>query len=956
MWSHWQVPALLLVLGCSPPTPATDAGASDMPADAAVDADLRPAHCSPASAPPSWVEVVAPYQLIAHCSDVNLGVTLFADGIVRMRYQPGADSGGERSWAVLTPLAPAEVIISEQPGAVELCSDQVKIVVTAACQVDVTDASGATLVDDAVEDGGWSTDDSGATVRHSTPPDERFYGFGEKNGPLDKRGQKLTFWNTDAYEAALGGYPVDHDPLYLSIPFFIGLRDQRAYGLFTDNSFRLEMDMAAARSDTYAITAAGGVIDQYLITGPAIADVVRRFTALSGRPPLPPRWSLGFHQSRWGYSPAAQVEEIAARLRSESMPADGLWLDIQHLDGFRTFTWEPTTFADPGALLANLAALGFKLTVIADPGIKIDPGWEVYDSGVQGQHFLRTGDGELYEGFVWPGPAVFPDLTCAATRGWWGEWISSYTDLGVRGIWLDVNEPTNFPEAGGSTIPDDVPVCGEGTATTMAEAHNVYALQEAAATYAGMEAANPSRRPFILSRAGYAGIQRYAAVWTGDATSTWPSLRTTLPMLLNMGLSGLSFVGSDVGGYSGNASAELYARWMALGSISPFFRAHVTDGVPGQEPWQFGTEVRDISRALIGERYRLLPYWYSLFAAATASGAPALRPLVYDFQDDDAAATIADQAMIGPFIMAAPIVAEAATSRTIYLPPGRWFELHSGAIFAGPTTIEVAVTLAALPLYVRAGAIIPRGQLMQFSDQVAIDPLHLDLYPADRSTSFDLYEDAGDGFDHRDGEYSRVTYALSGRADGAELVVGARAGDWLPAARRLELRLRRVDNPPTSVTRDQLPLPAHASYAMLVASGEGWWYDPDDRSIVVLMSDSDAFTLRWFYDPAISELRPAVAVAVAVSPPAGTPTDVPIHIATSASAWSQQPLTWGDDGIARGTVTVPRGEWFFYKYTRGDWDTVEKWPDCAEANDRYRFGAAAIDQVDTIYGWRDWCP
>ncbi len=955
-----------LIAGCggdsaavdAAPADPSDAGPDAAPADApGPDADLRPSHCAATGPVPAWVDPIADYQVVAHCAGVDLAITALDGATVRLRYTEPDAAPADRSWAVpAQPAGAAEVWLGADDDRLELCTPELSVrVAPESCRLVIADADRRTLVDDG-DDGGFARDgDAFSVVRH-TPSGERFYGLGEKTGPLDRRGRRLELWNTDPFDPDLGGYPADQDPLYQSIPLVIGLRDGVAYGVFTDDSYHQVVDLAATAADRYSVTAAGGTLDQYVLAGPDLADVVERYTALTGRPPLPPRWALGFHQSRWGYAPADQLAEIAARFRSEQIPADGLWLDIQHMDGFRTFTWDPVAFPDPAGLLAGLAGLGFKVTAIADPGIKIDPGWSVYQSGVDGGCFLRTADDQLYQGYVWPGPSVFPDFTSPAARDWWAAQIAAPLASGVRGIWLDVNEPTNFPEAGGSTIPDDVPAAGDGVATTMAEAHNVYALEEARATYAGMVAAAPSRRPFVLSRAGYAGIQRYAAVWTGDAVSDWDHLRGTLPMLLGMGLSGLAAVGSDVGGYSGNASPELYARWMALGSISPFFRAHVTSGVPGQEPWQFGIEVRDISRKLIGERYRMLPYWYSLFAEAAATGAPPLRPLVYEFQDDPAVADLGDQAMIGRFLLAAPVLEAGATSRTLYLPAGRWFELHSGAIYQGPTTITVPVTLAALPLYVREGAILPRAPVMQYSDQTAIDPLSLELYPGPDESRFTLYEDSGDGFAYADGERSEITYRLQRLDDGARLIASPRQGSYVPPSRRLEIRLRRVDAAPTAVARDGVALPGFADYPALVAAGQGWWRDAADRSVVVLLADRDDFTLRWSYDPAIADPRPPVAVAIEVEVPEGTPTDTPIYISTSASGWTQQPLTWTDSRHASGSVTVPRGEWFYYKYTRGDWDTVEKWPDCAEASDRYRFGAAIETQVDTVYGWRDWCP
>lgn len=942
-----------------------------MVADGGAIADGGPApfsHCAPARALPPWAMALPRGGFQANCSEVRLTAAPFQEGVLRLHYLPPGVSMQERSWAVLDGgSARGPSFLGSHDGRAELCTKHWVVRIAAnTCRLEAFNTTGQLLLEDG-PGGGWRRNQAAGgdggllpvvEVRRRSPPTEHFYGFGERTGRLDRRGSKMTFWNTDAYDPAHGGYAPDSDPLYQSIPFFIGLRGEAAYGLFTDNTHRLEMDMAASAPEAYTIRAFGGRIGQYLIAGPAMAEVLSRYSALTGRPPLPPRWSLGYHQCRWGYAPRSRLEEVGAQFRARNIPADGLWLDIQHMDGFRTFTWDPLGFPNPAEMISRLAGQGFKLTVIADPGIKIEPGWAVYDSGLAGDHFLKYADGRVFSGQVWPGPSVFPDFTSPATRLWWGDQIGALTALGVRGIWLDVNEPTTFPESGGgNTIPDEVQAFGDGLPTTMAEAHNVYALNEARATYEGMLRANPERRPFILSRAGYAGIQRYAAVWTGDGPSSWATLGQTLPMLLNLGLSGVPFTGSDVGGYSGGATAQLFGRWMALGAISPFFRGHVTNGVNDQEPWAFGSEVEDISRNLIGLRYRLLPYLYSLFHQATLTGAPILRPLVFDFQGDAAVRTLDDQAMLGPFLMFAPIVREGASERSVYFPAGRWYELHSGAVYDGPATISEGVTLAALPAYAREGAILPSAQLMQWSDQAPVDPLTLDLYPAPRESHFELYEDRGDGFAHSTGDcFSRIVYRLKGKAAGATLVAGPRQGSCPPTARKLLLRFHRVDREAVAVNFQGTPLPKKSGYQALLASEKGWWWDPRDLTLVVALRDQGDYTLELNYDPTLLSPRPAVQVMLQVTVPENTPRSQTIHVATSTSNWQHRPLEWvpGTDK-AQGLISVSRGAWFEYKYTRGSWDTVEKWPGCIEAQNRYGFGAAHPMRQDQVHAWRDLC-
>lgn len=957
----------LAFVGCATPAPAPprDASADESPPDdVASDTPTmtdRPAPRCDLAPLPAWARTDgAPHRVVLTGSRGRLRVEALADGVMRLRYEPADEAPATRpSWAIVAPPSPATDVVTGSSGdRAVVCTDALRVEVSPdSLRVRVTDAAGMTLLEDPT-DGGWQSTAQGVSVTRRAPEGERYFGLGEKTGPLDHRGRRFVFWNTDAYDTMHGGFAPDADPLYASVPLVLGLRGGTAWGVFTDNTHRLEIDLARASPNAWTVRATGGAIDQYVIAGPALRDVVRRYTALTGRIPMPPRWALGYHQSRWGYSPSARVEEIAREFRTRRIPADGIWLDIQHMRGFRTFTWEPTNFADPAGLVTRLSAQGFKLTVIADPGIKQDTAWDVYNSGVTENVFHRHPDGSLAIGAAWPGASAFPDFTLPAGRAWWSRHVGTLASLGVRGVWLDVNEPTTFPEGGGgATLPDTVRAHGEGTPTTLAEVHNVYAMGETRATWEGLRSRSPERRPFVLTRAGYAGIQRYAAMWTGDAPSTWWSLRQSLPMLLGMGVSGLSFVGSDVGGYSGRATPELFARWMALGVISPFFRGHVTQGVNDQEPWAFGQEVEDISRAFLQERYRLIPYLYSLFDESRRTGAPILRPLVYEFQGESAIAATDDEAMLGPWLLAAPVLTEGATRRPVTLPAGRWYEYSSGAVYEGPTTIDLEVTRAALALYVREGAILPRGPVRQFTDDGTAAALDLDVYPSARASRFTLYEDAGDGFAHEQDGYSRVTYTLAQTADGATLRASRREGSWTPPARPLTVRVHRVDHLPTGVTLGGRALTRVMSLDALTGAGEGWFWDEHDLALVVKTRDSDDFELVFRYDTTLTAPRPTVDVMFVVRVPDGTPRDRMVHVALSSRGWQHIPLAWGPaPGTASGRIAVPRGEWFFYKYTRGDWATVEKWAGCVEATNRYGFGSAHPDRADSVATWADRCP
>jgi alpha-glucosidase len=543
------------------------------------------------------------------------------------------------------------------------------------------------------------------------------------------------------------------------------------------------------------------------------------------------------------------------------------------------------------------------------------------------------------EGPAWPGASIFLDFTLPAARDFWAAEIGALVGLGIDGVWLDVNEPTLLPESGGAaTFPSDLPIDGDGVPTTMAEGQNVYALHQAIATVEGLRAAAPERRPFVLTRAGYAGVQRYAAMWTGDAPSTWATLAQTPAMLTSLGISGVPFVGSDIGGYSGHATPELYARWMEVGALSPFCRAHVTSGVPDQEPWALGPDVEAISRERLRERYRWLPYLYSLFAEAEETGAPPLRPMVWEYQDDPAMWRVDDQMMLGPFLVIAPVLEAGATRRRVRLPAGRFFELASGAIYDGPATIEVSVTLSAVPTFVREGAILVRREPVEHTGETPSGPLRVDVYPADRETRFTMHEDAGDGY----GDRARTTLVLARTASGARLSI-EREGAFEPRERDLAIHVHRVDGAVRAVRSGGVDVPFE--------------HDARERSLLVVLGDRASIDLELEYDTTITELRPDVELVLEVEVPGGGPSDPPIRVASSADEWStHHPLEWVGPGRARGTLRARRGEWVEYKYTRGDWDTVEKLEGCLEAPNRRAFGAAHPARRDRVATWRDACP
>jgi alpha-glucosidase len=861
----------------------------------------------------------------------TLAVTAYDDGIVRLRY--GDDDRGSIV-PIDRPAAQEPLRAGRRGSSVVVCTPAIEIAIEpGTCRAVAKDVVTSTVILDDGADGGLV---DGAIVR-SSPDSERFYGLGLHTAVakgLDLRGSTIELYDTDAYDATAGGFPANAPHLYESIPFYAALRGKTAYGVFTDDTHKMRFDLA---SDGAHVKISGTRFDQYLVAGPALRDVVRRYTRLTGRTPLPPPWAIGFHQSRWEapcdgspadrpFCSAAQITSVAQRFHDDGLPLDGIFLDIQHMNGFRSFTFDATRFPDPAAFTAGLEALGVHTSIIIDPGIKVDDTWKVYSEALANGLFLS------FEGDVWAGAARFPDFSASRVRTWWSSLVADAASKGIRGAWIDMNEPSSFTTG---TVPDATPADGDGRATTMAEVHNAYAWLEAKATYEGLATARPTERPFVLSRAAFAGQQRWSAVWTGDAPSTFGTLAMTLPQLLELGVSGVAFAGSDVGGYSGRdgSNAELFTRWMALGAVSPFFRAHAASDARRQEPWAFGADAEDATRELAGMRYELLPYLYSLFDESSRTGAPILRPLVYEFQDDEKTHAIADEAMLGPFVLAAPLLA-AGGKRDVYLPQGRWFELRSGAAYDGGSTITISTDVAgetlpmdALPLFVREGAIIPRTARVTHVADARGGPLWLDVYPGPAPTTFTLTEDDG----ARDGAFSRVTFTLTKTAAGAHLEASAPEGIYVAKHSEIVVRVRRVDH-----------------------AGTGGTWDNDDRAMVVTLPDRFPFAIDVAYDATL-DANDTVEVPLSVKLPPGTPSDTPIHVASSGSGWTHLPLSRAGDE-ATGTLRAPRGAFAFFKITRGGWPSVEKGPGCAEVPNRHAFGAATRAVTLAVAAWADRCP
>ncbi|MGF1924043.1 MAG: glycoside hydrolase family 31 protein [Bacteroidia bacterium] len=595
-------------------------------------------------------------------------------------------------------------------------------------------------------------------------PEENFFGLGDKSGNMNLRGRKFQNWNTDAYS-----FGWDQDPLYRTIPFYIGIHEAAAYGIFFDNTFRSYFDFGKENNAKTSFWADGGELQYYYIHGPHMMDVVKRYQTLTGTHQLPPKWALGYHQCRWSYYPETKVREIAQGFRDHQIPCDAIYLDIDYMDGYRCFTWNKKYFPDPKGMIKDLANMGMKTVVMIDPGIKVDDNYWVFKEGKENNYFCRRSDDYFMEGHVWPGRCQFPDFTNPKVREGWGGLYKELIDSGVAGFWNDMNEPAVF---GAGTFPNDVRHNYDGYRGSHRKAHNIYGMQMVRSTFDGLKKLMRNKRPFTITRAGYSGVQRYACVWTGDNVATWEHLKLGNIQCQRMSISGVPFVGTDIGGFSGEPDGELFTRWIQLGTFSPFMRAHSAGDTSEREPWSFGEPFTSINRKFIELRYRLMPYIYSVFWEHHRYGFPILRPLAMLEQEHISNHFRQDEFTFGDKILVCPVLEQGAISRAVYLPKGQWYNFWTHELLNGENEYEVSAPLEDMPLFVRAGSVIPEYPVMQYVGEKPIDEVWLNIYYAGYEVNSFLFEDHGDTFAYEQDIYLEKKFSVKG--DGKNLFVEQR--------------------------------------------------------------------------------------------------------------------------------------------------------------------------------------
>lgn len=599
-----------------------------------------------------------------------------------------------------------------------------------------------------------------------------FYGFGEKTGHLNKKGYHYKMWNTDNAAPHVESF----EALYKSIPFFITLKDNKAFGIFLDNTFESHFDMGKENSNYYSFGAVDGNLDYYFIYGPSVKEVIKNYTYLTGRTPLPQLWTLGYQQCRWSYTPEERLTEISKNFREKDIPCDALYLDIDYMDGYRVFTFDKDKFKDPNKTLADLKENGFKLVTIIDPGVKKDKDYKIYDEGIKNHYFATDKDGIPYVNEVWPGEALYPDFTNSKVRNWWADNQKIMMDYGVAGIWNDMNEPASFK----GPLPDNVMFNNDGNEISHKEAHNIYGHYMAKATYEGIKK-HTNKRPFVITRACYAGTQKYSTVWTGDNQSLWEHLRMSLPMLMNLGLSGFAFCGTDVGGFGFDCTAELLSRWIQVGTFTPLFRNHSSIFTRDQEPWAFDKKTEDICRKYINLRYKLIPYIYDLFWNGENNGLPIMRPLLLHYEKDENTYEINDEFLCGDSILVAPIVEQGKKNRMVYLPEGDdWIDYWTKEYFSGGKFIIKNAPLDTCPIYVKAGSVIPNYPVQNYIGEKSIDELTFDIYLSknDQNISYTHYQDDGESFNYKNGIYNLYNLEVSKESNCIKLKVNKTKSDY----------------------------------------------------------------------------------------------------------------------------------------------------------------------------------
>lgn len=615
----------------------------------------------------------------------------------------------------------------------------------------------------------------GADFVYGIPEHATSLALKSSRGPGVEQSEPYRLFNLDVFEYV-------HDSpfgLYGSIPFMISHGKARGTsGFFWLNAAEMQIDVLGSgwdadsslslpssqnRIDTLWMSEAG-IVDAFFFVGPKPKDVVRQYASVTGPSAMPQHFATAYHQCRWNYRDEEDVENVDAKFDEHDIPYDVLWLDIEHTDGKKYFTWDRVLFPNPEEMQKKLAAKGRHMVTIVDPHIKRDESYFLHKEATSKGYYVKDANGNDYDGWCWPGSSSYLDMLSPEIRSWWAEKFSYANYVGSTPslyIWNDMNEPSVFngPEV---TMPRDALHVG---GPEHRELHNAYGYYFHMATSDGLKKREEGKdRPFVLSRAFFPGSQRYGAVWTGDNSADWDQLRVSVPMVLTLGLTGISFSGADVGGFFGNPETELLVRWYQLGAYYPFFRAHAHHDTKRREPWLFGEKNTELMKEAIHVRYMFLPYFYTLFREANTTGIPVMRPLWMEFPSDEATFSNDEAFMVGSSLLVQGIYTERAKHVSVYLPGEQsWFDIRTGTAYKGGKTYKLDALEESIPAFQRAGTIIPRkDRFRRSSTQMANDPYTLVIaLNSSLAAEGELYIDDGKSFEFEQGAYIHRRFVFS---------------------------------------------------------------------------------------------------------------------------------------------------------------------------------------------------
>jgi alpha-glucosidase len=699
-------------------------------------------------------------------NSVVLQVTVVRDSVIRFRYATTGKFENDFSYGITIHASRGYSflkVIEEDTHYVITTSKLICKIEKQSLQVNLFDAIDHKLINEDEIGFHWeeSYEFGGDIVKMSKAcqKGESFYGLGDKPVEANMKGKRFENWATDSY-----AFGKNTDPIYKAIPFYTAIQNNKSYGIFFDNTFKTYFDFAHERRNVTSFWAQGGEMNYYFIYGPKMEDVVKNYTDLTGKPhTMPPLWALGFHQCKWSYYPESNVKEITKTFRDLKIPCDAIYLDIDYMDGFRCFTWDKKHFPDPKRMVKELEDDGFKTVVIIDPGIKIDLEYDVFKEALDKDYFCKRADGPYMKGKVWPGECYFPDYTKPEVREWWsGLFKELIEDIGVKGVWNDMNEPAVM-DVPNKTFPNDVRHDYDGNPCSHRKAHNIYGTQMARATYHGLKKYAYPKRPFVITRSAYSGAQRYTSTWMGDNVATWEHLWIANIQAQRMAMSGFSFAGSDIGGFAEQPQGELFARWIQLGIFHAFCRVHSSGDHGNQEPWVFGEEITNIVRKFVELRYQLLPYLYTAFWKHINDGTPILKSLVLYDQEDTATHYRSDEFVYGEQILVCPIIEPNAKGRRMYIPRGKWYNFWTNEVVEGGKEIWVAADIDSMPIFIKEGAVIPKYPVQQYVGEKKFDEITLDVYYKKGKEKSELYDDAHDGYDYKKGRFSLRTFKVTGK-------------------------------------------------------------------------------------------------------------------------------------------------------------------------------------------------